>query len=96
MRITNKELIEAVSDKYNIEEEEIRKVLKAVREYIFDFLVDIDENEVNETYPFTGIKLSSMILEHNKRNKTITVKASLTEKCRKRFNKEIRRINPNF
>ncbi len=96
MRISNKELIEAISERYDIEEEVIRKVLRSFKEYVYEFLIGVNDDEVNETYPIDGIKMYSKITDHNKKNGTVTVKATLTERCKARLNKERKRLYQDF
>ena len=50
LKLSHPELIMAISKEYDIDVETIRKVLNAIKDYMVNFLMDVEENEVNEIF----------------------------------------------
>ena len=110
MKLSHPELIRAISEEYDIDVETIRKVLNAIKDYMVKFLMDVEENEVNEIFPLVGLKVTSKIIDiyngnngtknlllyDGNKNRTLSIRSALTNAYKQKIIKEKRRLDPDF
>lgn len=68
MNLNKSELYSQVAKKTNVNKNIVDKVFKTTEHIIFDFLADVDENEIRKVFLMNGICAESKILHRQERN----------------------------
>lgn len=68
LNLNKSELYSQVAKKTNVNKNIIDKVFKTTEHIVFDFLADVDENEIRKVFLMNGICAESKVLHRKERN----------------------------